>query len=106
MCEHVTIRMTSTQDAEYDVFEEPADLLLTAQTSSVLKTNKVNEKSDLKLRKSGKPKTFEDKTEKYNGEVEYRGMEDPALKKKFRSKGFLSYVNQKHHSILIRDDYV
>lgn len=106
MCEHVTIRATATQDAEYDVFEEPADLLLTAQTSGVLTMNKVNNKSGLKLGKPDEPRTFEDKTAKYNGEIKYSGMKNPALKKKFKNKGFLSYVNQKHHSILMKDDYV
>lgn len=106
MFDHVKITAASPPNVESDVFVEPADLLLTAQTSRVLSASKIDEKHRLKLGKPDKPKTFEDKTSAHNGDVEYSGMDNPDTKKNFKTKGFLSHVNQKHHSILMTDSYV
>lgn len=106
MCEQVTITTESIPNAEYDIFTEPADLLLTAQTSRALSKNNVELISKLKLGKPDKPKTFGDKTSKYNGDVEYSEMDNSETKKKFKTRGFLSHVNQKHHSILMTENYV
>lgn len=88
------IKATNQDDIDFDTFNEPADLALTAEMSGFLNTNKIKDDEALKVY-TKKEKKF---VEKSGGkeDVERFDTSNRLSKKTFKERTFLQKLNQKH----------